>query len=209
MRFGHARPSVPPAERLKALYDRLAPIYFLAHPFVRGVAARAAQLLARSTSLETLDICTGTGVVAEELARRGHRATGIDVSMPMLRQRNALRRQMRISGAQMDARALAFTDRAFDLCSVSMGLHEFSADDRGRILAEMMRVTRRYVLVADYSGPQSWPVRVVEHLERSHYRDFTDGSLPDQLRQAGLHIEEQDRWFSIGVYLCRIPHSNP
>ncbi len=89
-----------------------------------------------------------------------------------------------------------------------MALHEFAPDDRSRILADMARVSRNYVLVADYSGPQSWLVRLAEDFEHSHYRDFTDGSLADQLRRSGLRIEKQGRWFSIGLYLCRTSHPN-
>lgn len=198
----------PPQNRLTALYDCLAPFYFLAHPFVRHVAVSAIRLLPDDAPLQVLDVCTGTGVVAEALARHGHSVTGIDLSAPMLRRRRSLRRQLGIPGIQMDARALAFQDRSFDLCSISMALHEFAADDRRLILAGMMRVSRKYVLIADYSSPQSWPVRFAEGLERSHYHDFTDGSLTDQLRQSGLQIENQSRWFSIGLHLCHTPHSD-
>jgi SAM-dependent methyltransferase len=195
-----------PEGRLKALYDCVAPLYFMAHPFVRAVAASAVRLLPDDVPLRALDVCTGTGVVAEELVHRGHSATGVDLSAPMLGRRRSLRRRLGVPGLQMDARALAFRDGSFDLLSMSMALHEFAAADRRTILGEMMRVSRKYVLIADYAGPQSWPVRLAEGLERSHYRDFTDGSLPDQLRQAGLLIEKQGRWFSIGLYLCRLPH---
>jgi SAM-dependent methyltransferase len=194
----------PPQGQLKALYDCLAPLYFVAHPFVRGVAASAVGLIPDARSLLALDVCTGTGIVAEELVRRGHSVTGIDLSAPMI----GRRRPLGVTGLQMDARVLGFRDRSFDLCSISMALHEFADDDRRTILGEMIRVSREYVLVADYSGPQSWPLRLAEGLERSHYRDFTDGTLPDQLRQAGLRIERQGRWFSIGLYLCRTPHSD-
>ena len=192
-------------DRLAAAFDCFAPLYFLVHPFVRGIAVRAVRLLPHATPLNALDVCTGTGVVAEEMARHGHHVSGIDRSAGMLSQRRGLRGRLGIAGAQMDARRLAFADKSFDVCSISMALHEFAADDRRRLLAEMMRVSRRYVLVADYSGRQPWWVRLAESLEGSHFRDFMDGSLPEELRRAGLHIEREGRRLSVGVYLCRLP----
>ncbi len=102
----------PPENRLKGLYDCLAPLYFVVHPFVRRVAARAVRLVPDNVPLQVLDVCTGTGIVAEEMSRRGHAVTGIDVSISMLRRRSQLRRQLGIPVVQMDARVLSFQDRS-------------------------------------------------------------------------------------------------
>jgi len=193
------------AERLQALYDCFAPIYFLVHPFVKTIAARAVALLDDGHGLHALDICTGTGIVAEALSGRGYRVTGIDLSAQMLSQPRALRRAKAVTNVQMDARQLAFADRSFDLCSISMGLHEFQIGDRQQILAEMSRVSRQYVLIADYSGPQPWFIRLAEWAEGSHYQDLTTDALEHQLERAGLPIIRQERRLSIALCLCRVP----
>ena len=120
-----------PRERIEALYECLAPLYSLLHPFVRTVAVRAANLLNDGTGQNALDVCTGTGVVADALVKRGYDVTGIDLASAMLMQRRQMRKTMGIKNARMDARRLAFPDRSFDVCAISMGLHEFSPADRG------------------------------------------------------------------------------
>lgn len=193
--------------RLHALYDCIAPLYFLATPFLRPIAARASSLVPARSSFTALDVATGTGILARALAQRGQRVTGVDLSVRMLAQRAKTRLRLGIAGAQMDARLLAFPDRAFDTVTISMALHEFPTDDRRRILAEMIRVSRRYVLVADFDGPQAFAIQLVERLERSHYRDFVvPGSLQLMLREAGLEIEREGRRFSVGLFLCRVPN---
>lgn len=196
--------------RLHALYDCLAPLYFLIHPFVRMIARRAAELVPSRSRLNVLDVATGTGILARALAERGHQVVGADLSMRMLRQAGRVRQRLAIPSVQADARNLAFADGSFDLCSISMALHEFSGDDRRRILSEMVRISRRYVLVADFDGPQWLPVRLAERMEHSHYRDFeVQGSLGAVLTEAGLVIERRAHHVSIGSCLCRIPESRP
>ncbi len=143
-----------PEGRIEALYDCFAPLYFILHPFVRAVATRAVALLEHGRYRQALDLCTGTGIVAEELARRDYVVTGIDISFSMLSQRKKNRMNRGITNIKMDARRLGFADASFDVCSISMGLHEFSASEQRQILSEMIRVSRRYILVADYSGKQ-------------------------------------------------------
>jgi ubiquinone/menaquinone biosynthesis C-methylase UbiE len=194
-----------PAQRNDALYECLAPFYFVVHPFVRAVAARAAALLEDGGNRRALDLCTGTGVLAEELRKRQYAVTGIDISLPMLSQRRKSRQTSGVVNLRMDARRLGFADKSFDLCAISMGLHEFSAADRQQILDEMTRVSRRHILVADYSGPQSWTIHLAEWLEASHFRDFTRQPLADYLTEAGLRVLKEGRWRSIGLCLCETP----
>ena len=197
-----------PRERIEGLYDCFAPLYFILHPFVRTIATRAVALLEDGGHRPALDVCTGTGIVAEELASRDYAVTGIDISFSMLSQRKQARMDRGIANVKMDARRLGFADASFDVCSISMGLHEFSAPERRQILSEMMRVSRRYILVADYSGQQSWIIHLAEWLEASHFKDFTHRSLAEQLAQAGLRVVKQEQWYSIGMCLCELPRDH-
>jgi len=193
-----------PRERVEAIYDCFAPLYFVLHPFVKTVAAEATALLEDGQGLRALDVCTGTGVVADTLAERGYAVTGIDLSMSMLLQRKKARKRSGIENARMDARRLAFRDDSFDICAISLGLHEFSSQERRQIILEMARVSKKHVLVADYSGKQSWMIRLAEWAEASHFKDFIDGSLGDRLTQMGLRILKHNRWSSLSMYLCEV-----
>ena len=196
--------SATPRQRTEAIYHCFAPLYFVLHPFVKTVAAEATTLLEDGQGLRALDVCTGTGVVADILADHGYAVTGIDLSMSMLGQRKKARKQRGIENARMDARRLAFRDDSFDVCAISLGLHEFSSQERRQIIREMARVSKKYVLVADYSGKQSWIIHLAEWAEASHFKDFIDGSLGDQLTQMGLHILKHNRWYSLSMYLCEV-----
>ena len=189
---------------MEALYDCFAPLYFVLHPFVKTVAVQATALLEDGRGLRALDVCTGTGVAAIALAERGYAVTGIDLSMSMLVQRKKARRRRDIENARMDARRLAFRDNSFDICAVSLGLHEFPSQERCQILREMARVSKKHVLVADYSGKQPWIIRLAEWMEASHFKDFDDVGLGDQLTQMGLHILKHNRWSSLSMYLCEV-----
>lgn len=176
------------------------------HPFVRRVASEAAALLDDGHGLSALDVCTGTGVLADEVAKRGYDVTGIDISLSMLAQRRRAREQRGISTLRMDARRLAFADGSFDVCAISMGLHEFSDRDRCRILRELTRVSMKHVLVADYSGRQPWYIRVAEWAEASRLQDFVSRSLRDRLTAMGLRVCRHKRWLSLSMYLCEVDH---
>jgi len=108
-----------------------------------------------------LDVCCGTGDIAERLAHAGASVTGLDFSEPMLevaRQRNS--RSSQTTGAnpsfiQGDAMLLPFADDSFEVVSVGYGLRNLASWETG--LSEMVRVTRPSgrVLVLDFGKPDN------------------------------------------------------
>ena len=77
-----------------------------------------------------------------ELARRGLRVAGVDLSEPMLRiaRARAARMGVGVHLVRADGSALPFRDGAFDLVTLILGL-EFAADP-GRTLEETRRILR-------------------------------------------------------------------
>lgn len=67
--------------------------------------------------LTTLDVGTGTGVLAMLLAELGHRSSGVELSPGMLEQakKNAEQRNVEVSWHLGDAERLTFEDDTFDL----------------------------------------------------------------------------------------------
>lgn len=86
-----------------------------------------------------LDVATGTGLVAAELARRGFRVTGLDQSPEMLAIARA-RFRGAIDLVESSAESLPFPDRSFDHLTVAYLLRY--VDDPGSALAELARVVR-------------------------------------------------------------------
>ncbi len=66
----------------------------------------------------------------------------------------------------------AYQNGSYDVATASFVLHGHRPKSRLRILREMSRVSRRAVVIQDYGGPLALPMRVLEMLERSDYRNF-------------------------------------
>ena len=85
-----------------------------------------------------LDVGTGTGHFAFDLARRGLKVTAVDTSEPMLEVARA--KEGTVTLIPADAGELPFADSSFDLV-LSVTTLEFVSRP-GRALSEMWRVTR-------------------------------------------------------------------
>lgn len=92
-----------------------------------------------------LDVATGTGLVAAELAERGFTVTGLDQSPEMLARARA-RFGERVELVESSADALPFADDSFDHLTVTYLLRY--VDDPGATLAELARVVRPGGVVA-------------------------------------------------------------
>ena len=92
-----------------------------------------------------LDVATGTGLVAAELVRRGHRVTGLDQSPEMLAVASS-RFGGRVALVESPAESLPFADASFDHLTFTYLLRY--VDDPGATLAELARVVRPGGVVA-------------------------------------------------------------
>jgi SAM-dependent methyltransferase len=104
-----------------------------------------------TTALTLLDVGTGAGDIPERARRAALRAgtslltIGLEVT-PALAAASRPRSGAAIAG---NALALPFADRSVDIVTCSQVLHHFEAADGARLLAEMHRVARVRVIVAD------------------------------------------------------------
>lgn len=120
---------------------------------LHAVRAEFAALLPDSagTELTLLDVGTGTGDIPAALARFAarHRVRlrvfGLDIRTELV----AATRELPIAAVCGDALSLPFADHSIDVVCCSQTLHHFDAEDAAVLLAEMHRVARRRVIVAD------------------------------------------------------------
>ncbi|MBV8987717.1 MAG: bifunctional demethylmenaquinone methyltransferase/2-methoxy-6-polyprenyl-1,4-benzoquinol methylase UbiE [Solirubrobacterales bacterium] len=144
-------------DRIAGLYDRMNTVMTagLHHRWRR----RAADLAALSPGDRALDVATGTGDLAIELARRvspGGEVVGIDFSERMLALARA--KAPSISFRAGNALALPFADGHFDAATVGFGARNFADLEQG--LREMARVVKAggRVVVLEITAPRKPPL---------------------------------------------------
>lgn len=106
-----------------------------------------------------LDVGCGTGVFTKDLLAAGSIVTGVELSLPMLRQAGKKAAGMPFRMVRADMRMLPFADGSFDK-TVSITAIEFLDDAKGT-LAEFFRVTRPggLVAVATLNSLSPWATR--------------------------------------------------
>ncbi|MHB8658909.1 MAG: ubiquinone/menaquinone biosynthesis methyltransferase [Solirubrobacteraceae bacterium] len=159
--------------QVRAMFDRIAGLYDRMNTVMTAGLhhrwrARAAELAGLTAGSRALDVATGTGDLAFELAGRLGRSgevLGVDFSERMLAAAGA-KASARSSGdgvctvrfQSANALALPFADDEFDAATVGFGARNFS--DLGRGLGEMVRVVRPggRVVVLEITTPQRPPL---------------------------------------------------
>jgi demethylmenaquinone methyltransferase/2-methoxy-6-polyprenyl-1,4-benzoquinol methylase len=171
-----APPGILPGDRagtleepqVRAMFDRIAGFYDLMNSVMtaglhHAWRRRAADLAAVEPGARVLDVATGTGDLALELADRvapGGEVVGSDFSEPMLERARA---KASAAGAEVsfetaNALALPYPDDHFEAATVGFGARNFADLDRG--LAEMARVVRPggRVVILEITTPQKPPL---------------------------------------------------
>jgi demethylmenaquinone methyltransferase / 2-methoxy-6-polyprenyl-1,4-benzoquinol methylase len=153
------------------MFDRIAGVYDLMNTTMTAGLhhrwrARAADLARVGPGSRVLDVATGTGDLAIELARRvspGGEVVGSDFAEAMLdraraKVANGATGDVRPRFEWADAMQLPSPDDCFDAATVGFGARNF--DDLGRGLAEMVRVVRPggRVVVLEITTPTQPPL---------------------------------------------------
>ncbi|HSC03744.1 MAG TPA: bifunctional demethylmenaquinone methyltransferase/2-methoxy-6-polyprenyl-1,4-benzoquinol methylase UbiE [Solirubrobacteraceae bacterium] len=155
-------------DRIAGLYDRMNSVMTagLHHQWRR----RAADLAALAPGGRALDVATGTGDLALELADRvapGGEVVGVDFSERMLELARA-KGGTRVRFESGNALALDYPDGSFDAATVGFGARNFSDLSRG--LSEMARVVRPggRVVVLEITTPRRPPLSTFFELWFDH-----------------------------------------
>lgn len=166
------------------MFDRIAAVYDpLNTAMTAGLhhrwRARAADLAGVGPGARVLDVATGTGDLAIELARRvapAGEVVGSDFSEAMLDRARAKAGEAEPGAVRprfewADATNLPYDDDSFDAATVGFGARNF--EDLGRGLAEMVRVVRPggRVVVLEITTPTRPPLSLF-------YRLWFDRAVP-------------------------------
>jgi demethylmenaquinone methyltransferase/2-methoxy-6-polyprenyl-1,4-benzoquinol methylase len=173
--------------QVRAMFDRIASFYDLMNSVMTAGLhhrwrRRAADLAAVGPGDRVLDVATGTGDLAVELARRvqpGGEVIGSDFSEEMLV--HARRKAPELTFEWGNALELPYPDDHFAAATVGFGARNFSELDRG--LAEMARVVRPggRVVVLEITTPRRPPLS-------TFYRVWFDRIVPMMGRLTGESV---------------------
>ena len=159
------------------------------HPIVRGFAEQRWRHVTRhldvSAIREVLDVGCGNGFSSVH-APFAEEPVGCDGALAMLR-RNPLRHRL-----CADAAMLPFDDGSFDLVMCWELLHHVA--EPWRVLAEMRRVSRAWVLVFE-PNPANLAQFLFALVDREHrwVLRFTPAYLRRELERAGLGVRRLER----------------
>ncbi|MEO5919389.1 MAG: ubiquinone/menaquinone biosynthesis methyltransferase [Candidatus Limnocylindrales bacterium] len=152
--------TAPPAE-VGAMFDRIARTYDPLNALISGFQeprwrARLVASCRLEPGMAALDVATGTGAVARDLARRvgpSGRVVGVDISLGMLEIARSRAAAGILTGATPissylvgDAMALPVEDATFDAATIAFGMRNLPDYERG--FAEMARAVRPGGVVA-------------------------------------------------------------
>ena len=150
-----------PADSVRAMFDRIAGVYDVMNTVMTAGLhhrwrSRAADLARVGPGTRALDVATGTGDLAIELASRGGDVVGSDFSEGMLAR--ARTKAPGLTWEQADAMALPYPDDEFDAVTVGFGARNFGDLPQG--LREMVRVVRPggRVVILEITTPQKPPL---------------------------------------------------
>ena len=181
------------AGQVQAMFDRIAGVYDLMNTAMtaglhHGWRTRAADLARAGPGSRVLDVATGTGDLALELAGRvepGGEVVGSDFAEAMLERARvkaaAAAGAVRPRFEWADALRLPYEDASFDAATVGFGARNF--DDLSRGLAEMVRVVRPggRVVVLEITTPMRPPLSLF-------YRLWFDRLVPSLGSVAGAAV---------------------
>jgi demethylmenaquinone methyltransferase/2-methoxy-6-polyprenyl-1,4-benzoquinol methylase len=196
------------ASQVQAMFDRIAGVYDLMNTAMTAGLhhrwrARAADLARVAPGARVLDVATGTGDLAIELARRvgpGGEVVGSDFAEGMLdRARTKAARVLPGHGPRFewgDALELPYGDDSFDAATVAFGARNF--EDLAAGLWEMARVVRPggRVVVLEITTPRRPPLSLF-------YRVWFDRVVPALGAAAGALValagRHRDAAAAVGV----------
>jgi ubiquinone/menaquinone biosynthesis C-methylase UbiE len=177
----------------KKAFGFLAPFYnIMTLPLVH-VRNRVVVIANVSKKSKVLDVATGTGQQAFAFAKHGLDVTGVDLTESMLEIARRHNKNGFVKFEVGDATHLRFEDNTFDISCISFALHDMPLNIRGKVLREMMRVTKPkgVIMIVDYDLPhnrisRAMIYRLITLYEGEYYKQFIGSELDSLLHQTGI-----------------------
>lgn len=185
-------------------FGRHPAIYEIGSFFISPMRSRAARRL-KGENLKIIDVATGTGAHAYELAKLGHDVTGIDLDPNMLLKANRkCSNELKLQFLHGDGTKLPFANESFDAATISFAMHDVPHEIAIALLKEMCRVTRKggEIYIVDYYEPINnlgarllyWAAQLYES---PNYNPFIDTGLAAYAEEAGLQFRQKENFLGM------------
>ena len=183
---------------MSKFYDLLDVIYFRKYDTSpRKVVNEAIQ-----DNDKILDLCTGTGTNAVNIAKRNAsiKVVGVDLSKNMLAIAESKIKKEKLLNIElflMDAANLSFEDECFDKVLLSLVLHEMDEGIAARIMKEAIRVLKPdgEIVITEWERSSKFFRKVIfspiEVLEPKPYKSFVVKDLYSYFKKFGLTVTEE------------------
>ena len=162
-------------KRAVFIFNLIAPLYGFVDKGLQNRFAKSATKLNKHTQLQgkqILDVGCGTGAWGASLAEHNPSlVVGVDFSDKMLLEARKNHSSIRFEKARVEDLSI-FADNEFDIVTASYVLHGVTMNSRSKMLHEMKRVAKEFVVVHDFYGKTELFVQLLEFMERSDYRNF-------------------------------------
>lgn len=186
-------------------FAKWAKLYDYEKYFLFPLRKKAAQFLDLTPPQKIIDVASGTGSQAHELAKLGYDVIGMDLSKEMLKQaKKKCNSGLKLGFQEADATDLPFEDNYFDASSISLGLHDMPYEIDLMVLKEMKRVTKNggKILIIDYNEPRKHIVAKLAHpiiklYEMPNYKPFINRGLEAILLEVGLRAHKETNWLGL------------
>jgi len=182
------------------LFSRWAPVYD-GFELILSRVRKEMVLEISPTNKTVLDVATGTGSLAIALGVTAKNVTAIDLSEKMLEVAQKKSSNDKLTFLQMDASKMNFDDDAFDIVTISLGLHDMPLEVRTAVLEEAKRVLKKdgklYVLEYDVPANQflRWcSAHLINLFESKYYLEFVASDFEDYLNSFGFKIERKTNY---------------
>ena len=192
-------------------FGRHPSVYEVASLFIAPLRRYAARIAGRSPG-RIIDIATGTGANAVQLAKLGHSVIGVDLDREMLAKAQKKRRaHLVLDFMHGDGTALPFEDDSFDAATISFAMHDVPPEIGVGILREARRVVRPKgrIHIIDYNDLGSsfgarLLYRVARFYESPNYFGFVRGGVVRYLEAAGLTVDRKRHFLGAVQFLSAV-----
>ena len=183
---------------MSRFYDLLDVIYFRKY----DTSPRRVVNEAIKDNDKILDLCTGTGTNAVNIAKKNVsvKVVGVDLSKEMLaiaKSKIKKERLLNIELFRMDAANMSFEDYCFDKVLLSLVLHEIDEGLAASILNEAIRVLKPdgEIIITEWERSRKLLQKVIffpiEVLEPKPYKSFVVKNLYSYFGEFGLTVVEE------------------